>query len=410
MAYDADAIIIGAGLAGLVAAAELIDARKTVIILDQEPEQSLGGQAFWSLGGLFLVDSPEQRRMGIRDSHALALQDWMGTAAFDREEDHWPRRWAEAYVAFAAGEKRSWLHARGIRFFPVVGWAERGGYDATGHGNSVPRFHVAWGTGPGVLAPFVERVREAAQRGLVRLKFRHRVSALTRSAGAIDGVCGEVLEPSNVERGRKSSRALEATFALKAQAVIVASGGSAQTTGWSGSHGRSRLASRLAMISGVPDHVEERCSPSPRTWAHASSTATACGATPGGANWNPLWTEHAIRIIPGPSALWIDARSACRCHCSPSTRSGRFDTLIETGHDHSWFVWPRSHRARVALSGSEQNPDLTSKSMRQVYDDRISKGAPAPVGVQAPRSSTPSSSTTWRSLVQANEHPGRRRA
>ena len=151
MYNDADVIIVGAGLAGLVAAAELVDAGRRVIILEQEPEASLGGQAFWSFGGLFLVNSPEQRRLGIRDSHDLALQDWLGSAAFDREEDLWPRRWAEAYVDFASGEKYTWLHGHGIRFFPVVQWAERGGYLATGHGNSVPRFHVTWGTGPGVI-------------------------------------------------------------------------------------------------------------------------------------------------------------------------------------------------------------------------------------------------------------------
>ena len=153
MSYDADAIVVGGGLAGLVAAAELADAGKRVIVVDQEPEQNLGGQAFWSFGGLFLVDSPEQRRMGIKDSFELALEDWLGAAGFDRDEDHWPRKWAEAYVAFAAGEKRSWLHQQGMRWFPVVGWAERGGYDAMGHGNSVPRFHITWGTGPGVIAP-----------------------------------------------------------------------------------------------------------------------------------------------------------------------------------------------------------------------------------------------------------------
>ena len=160
--HAADAIVVGAGLAGLVATAELADAGRRVILLDQEPEASLGGQAFWSFGGLFLVDSPEQRRMGIHDSRELAWQDWLGTAGFDRPEDEWPRRWAEAYVDFAAGEKRAWLHAQGVRFVPNVGWAERGGYLATGHGNSVPRFHVTWGTGPGVIAPFVRRVREAA--------------------------------------------------------------------------------------------------------------------------------------------------------------------------------------------------------------------------------------------------------
>src|SRR5215475_7806190 len=202
---DADVIIVGAGLAGLVAAAELADAKRRVILLDQEPEGSLGGQAFWSFGGLMLVNSPEQRRLGIRDSRELALQDWLGSAAFDRTEDHWPRQWAEAYVDFAAGEKRAWLHAQGVRFFPVVGWAERGGYLADGHGNSVPRFHVTWGTGPGVLAPFIRQVRAAADAGLVRCAFRHRVDALTVTGAAVTGVSGSVLEPSDAVRGAASS-------------------------------------------------------------------------------------------------------------------------------------------------------------------------------------------------------------
>ncbi len=221
----ADVIVVGAGLAGLVAAAELTDAGRRVILLDQEPEQSLGGQAFWSFGGLFFVNSPEQRRLGIRDTRDLALQDWMGSAAFDREEDAWPRKWAEAYVDFAAGEKRAWLHAQGVRFFPVVGWAERGGYLATGHGNSVPRFHITWGTGPGLIEPFVRRLREAEKTGRISLRFRHRVNELTASAGQIDGVAGEILEPSDAERGAPTSRAAIGEFALKAQAVIVTSGG-----------------------------------------------------------------------------------------------------------------------------------------------------------------------------------------
>ena len=152
---DADVIVVGAGLAGLVATAELADAGRRVILLDQEPEASLGGQAWWSFGGLFLVDSPEQRRLRVRDSFDLAWSDWTSSAGFDRpDEDRWGREWARAYVEWAAGEKRPWLHAMGVRFFPVVGWAERGGASATGHGNSVPRFHIVWGTGPGILEPF----------------------------------------------------------------------------------------------------------------------------------------------------------------------------------------------------------------------------------------------------------------
>src|SRR3954451_5289552 len=112
---DADAVVVGAGLAGLVATAELADAGRRVVLVDQEPEQNLGGQAFWSFRGLFLVDSPEQRRMGIKDSRDLAMQDWFGSAQFARPEDYWPRAWAEAYVEFAAGEKRAWLRDMGHR-------------------------------------------------------------------------------------------------------------------------------------------------------------------------------------------------------------------------------------------------------------------------------------------------------
>ncbi len=385
MAYDADVIIVGAGLAGLVAAAELAEAGRKVLILDQEPEQSLGGQAFWSFGGLFLVDSPEQRRMRIRDSHDLALEDWLGTAAFDRPEDHWPREWAKAYVGFAAGEKRAWLSERGIKFFPIVGWAERGGGNAVGHGNSVPRFHVTWGTGPGVIEPFVLRVREAVKRGLVTFKFRHRVSELTKSGTAVDGVRGEVLEQSSVERGRKSSRAVTGDFAFKAQAVIVASGGIG------GNHDlvRQNWPARLGtapkrMITGVPDHVDGRM---------LAITENAGGSiinrdrmwhyVEGIKNWAPIWTDHAIRILPGPSSLWLDARG----NRLPVPLYPGFDTLgtlahiMKTGFDYSWFILTEKIiRKEFALSGSEQNPDLTNKSWRQVLQ-RATSGIPGPVKV-----------------------------
>src|SRR5258706_11641702 len=124
---DTDVIVVGAGLAGLVATAEIADAGKRVILLDQEPAASLGGQAFWSFGGLLMIDTPEQRRLRVHDSRDLALRDWRAYAGFDRDDDAWPRGWAEAYVDFAAGEMRPWLHAQGMRWFPLVQWAERAG-------------------------------------------------------------------------------------------------------------------------------------------------------------------------------------------------------------------------------------------------------------------------------------------
>jgi len=381
---NADAIVVGAGLAGLVATAELVDAGKRVVLVDQEPEASFGGQAFWSFGGIFLVDSPEQRRMGVKDSYELAWQDWQGTAGFDRPEDEWPRRWAEAYVQFAAGEKRAWMHERGIRFLPNPGWAERGGYGAIGHGNSVPRFHVTWGTGPGVLAPFVAKVREGVARGLVELRFRHRVDALSVTAGAVDGVSGAVLEPSAVGRGEASSRVVVGDFALSAPAVIVTSGGIGGNHELVRANWPARLGKAPAkMISGVPEHVDGRM-------LKIAQDAGASTINPdrmwhyveGINNWDPIWPMHGIRILPGPSSLWLDATGKRL----PVPLFPGFDTLgtlehiLTTGHDHTWFVLTQKIiEKEFALSGSEQNPDITSKSVKAVLQTRVGSGAPGPV-------------------------------
>ncbi|WP_426403286.1 FAD-binding dehydrogenase [Streptomyces sp. R-07] len=383
MSYDADVIVIGAGLAGLVATAELVEAGRTVILLDQEPEQSLGGQAHWSFGGLFLVDSPEQRRMRVKDSHALALQDWFGTAGFDRTEDHWPRKWAEAYVDFAAGEKRAWLHARGVRFFPVVGWAERGGYDANGHGNSVPRFHITWGTGPGLVAPFERKVREGAARGLVDLRFRHRVTGLGRTAGAVDTVTGEILEPSSAARGTASTRTPTGSFELRAQAVIVTSGGIGGNHDLVREQWPARLGTPPAkLLSGVPAHVDGlMLGVAEKAGASHINRDRMWHYTEGIENWNPIWARHGIRILPGPSSLWLDATGKRL----PVPLFPGFDTLgtlehiMRTGHDHTWFVLDKRIIGKeFALSGSEQNPDLTGKSVRDVLG-RARADVPAPV-------------------------------
>ncbi|WP_213772273.1 FAD-binding dehydrogenase [Bradyrhizobium sp. dw_78] len=384
MADDADIIVVGGGLAGLVAATEITDAGKRVIVVEQEGEQSLGGQAFWSLGGLFLVDTPEQRRLGIRDSYDLALQDWMGSAGFDRDEDLWPKRWAEAYVAFAAGEKRAWLRAMGHRIFPVVGWAERGGYDAMGHGNSVPRFHLTWGTGPAVVAPFERRAREAQARGALAFRFRHRVDALTIANGAVIGVAGSVLEPTDIARGQSSSRQVIGDFALRAQAVIVASGGIG------GNHDlvRKNWPKRLGdapnnLISGVPEHVDGRMiGITEAAGARLINRDRMWHYVEGIRNWNPIWPRHGIRILPGPSSLWFDATgSRLPSPLFPGSDTlGQLGYIMRSGHDYSWFVLTQSIiRKEFALSGSEQNPDLTGKSWLMTARRAINKGAPAPV-------------------------------
>ncbi|WP_262049452.1 FAD-binding dehydrogenase [Bradyrhizobium sp. Bra78] len=384
MADETDVIVVGAGLSGLVAATEIADAGKRVIVVDQEGEQSLGGQAFWSFGGLFLVNSPEQRRLGIKDSFELAMQDWIGTAGFDRDEDFWPRQWAEAYVAFAAGEKRNWLRAMGHRIFPVVGWAERGGYDAMGHGNSVPRFHVTWGTGPGIVEPFERRAREAVRSGRLSFRFRHRVDALSITNGTVDGISGAVLAPDTIERGKSSSRNVVGEFALKAQAVIVASGGIG------GNHElvRQNWPKRLGtppkfMISGVPEHVDGRMiGITEKTGARLINRDRMWHYVEGIQNWSPIWPRHGIRILPGPSSMWFDATGTrLPAPLFPGSDTlGQLQYIMSTGYDYSWFILTQSIiKKEFALSGSEQNPDLTGKSWRMTIKRATNKGAPAPV-------------------------------
>lgn len=380
-----DAIIVGAGLAGLVAAHELTQAGKRVLILDQENRANLGGQAFWSLGGLFLIDSPEQRRLRIHDSLELAKDDWTTSAGFDRDEDHWPRKWAEAYLEFAAGEKRQYLRDLGLRLTPIVGWAERGGSGAGEHGNSVPRFHLTWGTGPEVVRVFREPVETAEAAGLVEFAFRHRVDELITEDGAVVGVRGRTLAPSHTARGVESNRDEIADFELRAPAVIVTTGGIG--------HNFDLLkkywpVDRLGefpdtMLAGVPAHVDGRMLQiaedagaslinRDRIWAY----------TEGIENWNPIWPGHGIRIIPGPSSMWFDAEG----NRFPAPNYPGFDTnrtmhtILETGHDYSWFVLNESIiRKEFALSGSEQNPDLTEKDIRITLDRVRSSDAPGPI-------------------------------
>jgi uncharacterized protein len=379
---NADIIVVGHGLAGLVAAAEAADAGRSVLLVDQEPEQSLGGQAFWSLGGLFLVDSPEQRRMGIHDSLELATQDWMGSAQFDRDEDLWPRRWAQAYLDFAHGEKRAWLRAMGLRFFPVVGWAERGDGRADGHGNSVPRFHITWGTGPGVVEPFERRVRAHVAAGRITFAHRHRVDEVIVEGGTATGVRGAVLEPSSIERGHASSRVEVGAFELRAQAVIVTSGGIGGNHDLVRRSWPQRLGTPPAtMVSGVPAHVDGRMlAITEATGARVINRDRMWHYVEGIRNWDPIWENHGIRVLPGPSSLWLDATG----QRLPAPNFPGFDTLgtlkvlRQTGYDYSWFVLTQKIiEKEFALSGSEQNPDLTGKSVRGVVD-RVRKG-PGPV-------------------------------
>lgn len=374
-------IIVGAGLAGLVAAFELSERNVPTLLLDQENEHSIGGQAFWSLGGLFIVNSAQQRRMGIRDSRELALRDWMGSARFDREdEDHWPRKWAKAFVDFATDEMEDYVKARGLGFLYNVGWAERGDGRADGHGNSVPRFHISWGTGPEVVRVFAEPVKKAAEKGIVQFKFRHAVDELIidEATGRATGVRGRILEEDDSQRGVKTSRNELGKFEIYGSAVLVSSGGiGGNVEAVKASWPVDRLGPKVPenFVVGVPAHVDGRMiGIAEKAGAHVINRDRMWHYTEGLQNWDPIWPDHGIRVLPAPSSLWLDATGK---RLPPFLYPGS-DTLAtlkhicSTGYDYSWFILDQSIIAReFALSGSEQNPDLTGKSIWQVLSSRV---------------------------------------
>lgn len=351
---QADVIVIGAGLAGLVVAAELADAGRRVLLL--EGEAKLGGQAIWSLGGVFLVDTPEQRRLGVRDSIDLALADWTASAEFDDgPHDTWSRQSARSYVEAAGTDLSPWLRSMGVSFFPLVQWAERGGGLADGPGNSAPRFHVVWGTGPGLLDPFLRRVETRQSEGLVDLRLAHRVERLVVDDGRVTGC---------VVRNTIDDTAATPT----ADAVVVATGGIG------GNHDLVRRwwpagmgPAPDEMLQGVPDHVDgSGMLAAQDAGASVVNTGRMWNYPEGLAHHTPVWHDHAVRVLAGPGSLWLDANGR---RLPPPLFPG-IDTLralrhlTTTGSPHSWLLL--NHRiaaAELRLSGSAHNPDLTGRSI-----------------------------------------------
>ncbi len=379
-----DVIVVGGGLAGLVAATEAADAGAKVLIVDQESEANLGGQAFWSLGGLFMVDTPEQRRLGVKDSFDLAWADWQGAAGFDRDEDYWPQKWARAFVEFAASEKRDWLRSMGHKIFPIVGWAERGGIDASSHGNSVPRFHVTWGTGPGVVDVFENRARAMMAEGKIEIKFRHQVDNLIVEAGACVGIKGSVLAPDTSDRGQPTNRDVVGDFEFRAPAVIVCSGGIGGNLDLVRQSWPKRLGKPPShMIKGVPAHVDGRMiGISEGAGANTINKDRMWHYVEGVRNWDPIWPDHAIRILPGPSSMWMDATGKrMKAPNYPGYDSlGSLHDIMETGYDYTWFILTQSIiKKEFALSGSEQNPDITGKNWKMVAGRAFGPKATGPV-------------------------------
>lgn len=247
----------------------------------------------------------------------------------------------------------------------------------------MPRFHIVWGTGPGVVQPFESRVRDAIRSGVVDYRPRHQVDELITRENAVIGVRGSVLAPSSARRGEESSREVVGDYEYYAEAVVVSSGGIGANHELIRQHWPSRLGKPpRAMLSGVPAHVDGRMlGITEQAGGRVVNRDRMWHYTEGIKNWDPVWSKHGIRILPGPSSVWLDAKG----QRLPAPNFPGFDTLgtlkaiQDTGFDYSWFLLTRKViEKEFALSGSEQNPDLTGKSIRKVLG-RAGSGIPGPL-------------------------------
>jgi predicted oxidoreductase len=349
--YEAEVVVIGGGLAGMVTALELLDAGKRVVMFDASTRDRFGGLALWSFGGMFFVDSPEQRKNGIKDSVDLAMSDWVRYGELD-PADVWPYRWAEAYVNRCTEEVRDWLSARDVSFFRAVNWTERGYYVP---GNSVPRFHIVWGTGEGIILALIPRLEAHQKAGRLQIHFNHRVDGLTQEAGRVVGCHGT--------NGGK-------TFEARGDAVVIAAGGIA------GNHDKvreiwprdqwgdppepmlngsipeadGRLLDRAEELGAKITHLE-------KMWNYAAGVR----------HWAPEFPNYGLSLVPGKSALWMNYQG--RRFVDPPL-VGSYDTLLLVDQicrekkKYSWLVMNRKIADKeFAVSGAEFNAAVREKKL-----------------------------------------------
>ena len=349
--YEAEVVVIGGGLAGMVTALDLLDAGKRVVMLDASTRARFGGLALWSFGGMFFVDSPEQRKNGIKDSVDLAMSDWVRYGELD-PADIWPYRWAEAYVNRCTEEVRDWLSARDVSFFRAVNWTERGYYVP---GNSVPRFHIVWGTGEGIILALIPRLEAHEKAGRLQIHFNHRVDGLTQTAGKVVGC-----------HGTNGVKAFEA----RADAIVIAAGGIA------GDHDKVREIwprdqwgdPPEPMLNGsIPEADGRLLDRAEELGANITHLEKMWNYAAGIRHWAPEFPNYGLSLVPGKSALWMNYEG--RRFVDPPL-VGSYDTLLLVDQicrekkKYSWLVMNRKIADKeFAVSGAEFNAAVREKKL-----------------------------------------------
>ena len=358
--YQADVIVIGGGIAGIAAAWEALERGRRVLILDRDAEKNFGGLAKESFGGIWFADSPLQRKHRIRDSHALGLDDWLAFGELG-PDDHWPRAWAEAYVERSVPDVYEWLTGLGVDFMPMPLWVERGLYVP---GNSVPRWHIVWGTGHELAVVLAERLLDHPRKEFLECRFGHRVGTLTTHEGRVTGCRG---------RMEDGGEAFEAT----AESVIIAAGGingdlervrQNWHTDWSdppevilnGSHkyADGMLHDAAAAHGANITHLDWQ-------WNYAAGIP----------HWKPRKPHHGLSLVPPKSALWLNWRGE---RIGPQPLMTGYDThdlvaqICRQERAYSWQLLNRKIALKeLAISGAEFNPSFREKKRLAVARDLL---------------------------------------
>jgi len=352
--YQADAIVVGGGIAGIITALEILDQGKSVVLLDRDKESELGGLARWAFGGMFFVDSPIQRKRGIKDSLDLAMRDWWSFAEFD-EGEFWGKKWAEQFIHHTTPHAYHWLKQYGIKFFPVVHWVERGLLQP---GNSVPRFHLLWGTGYELVRVFGGRLKEQARSGKLQLHFRHRVTDLLTEGKAVTGVRG-TNEESGVE------------FSAGGEVVVIATGGingsiERLKENWYPAWG----SPPEVILNGSHEYaVGDLHNAAGRVNAQVVNLEKQWNYAAGIHHPEPRMPNHGISLVPCKSALWTNYRGK---RMGPMPLITAYDTrylverICQEEKKYSWQILNRKiANKEFAISGSEHNPAVRDKKLFQ---------------------------------------------
>lgn len=348
--YNSDVVIVGGGLAGISTAIELLDRGKHVLILDRDVKEEFGGLARWSFGGICMIGTPEQRRMGIKDNPELALQDWSSFAQFE-EDAYWPKKWAKFYTENSIEMIYEWLKKRNVNFLSMVNWPERGLFIP---GNSVPRWHITWGTGLGLVEALVSHLDNHPNRNRLKVQFGHRVNGFLSTNGRISG-CKGTLEESGKD------------FEAEAGAVVVAAGGicgdlEVVKKNWykpwgdppekmlTGSHqyADGKLHQLVKNEGGNLTHMEKQ-------FHYAAGIHHP----------NPRKPNHGLSLIPPKSALWVNAYGK---RIGPVPLVTAYDTrylveqICKQPGGYSWQILNQKIMEReLAVSGSEYMTDFRDK-------------------------------------------------